>query len=39
MTPLNKEGHKTRIIYDAITFNVPGITKQTFSMRNLKSRF
>ncbi len=39
MTPLNKEGHKTRIIYDAITFNVPGITEQTFSMRNLKSRF
>jgi outer membrane lipoprotein-sorting protein len=39
MTPLNKEGHKTRIVYDAITFNVPGITEQTFSMRNLKSRF
>ena len=39
MTPLNKEGHRTRIIYDAIDFNVPDITEQTFSMRNLKARF
>ena len=39
MTPLNKEGHKTRIIYDAIEFDLPGITEQTFSMRNLKARF
>lgn len=39
MTPLNKEGHKTRIIYEAIDFDVPGISEQTFSMRNLKARF
>ncbi len=39
MTPLNKEGHKTRIVYESIEFNVPDVTDQTFSMRNLKSRF
>ena len=39
MRPLNKEGHLTRIMYDDIKFNVPGITKDTFSLRNLKSRF
>jgi len=39
MRPLNKEGHLTRIIYDDIKFNVPDITKDTFSLRNLKSRF
>jgi outer membrane lipoprotein-sorting protein len=39
MQPLNKEGHKTRIIYEDITFNVPEIGEGTFSMRNLKSRF
>jgi len=39
MRPLNKEGHLTRIMYDDIKFNVPDITKDTFSLRNLKSRF
>lgn len=39
MRPLNKEGHLTRILYDDIKFNVPGITEATFSLRNLKSRF
>lgn len=39
MRPLNKEGHLTRIMYDDIKFNVPGITEDTFSLRNLKSRF
>jgi len=39
MTPLNKEGHRTLITYEAIKFNVPGISDNTFSMRNLKSRF
>ena len=39
MRPLNKEGHLTRIMYDDIKFNVPEITKDTFSLRNLKSRF
>ena len=39
MRPLNKKGHLTRIKYDDIKFNVPEITKDTFSLRNLKSRF
>ena len=39
MRPLNKEGHLTRILYDDIKFNVPDITEDTFSLRNLKSRF
>lgn len=39
MRPLNKKGHLTRIMYDDIKFNVPGITADTFSLRNLKSRF
>lgn len=39
MTPLNKEGHVTRILYDDIRFNDPGVTEETFSLRNLKSRF
>lgn len=39
MRPLNKEGHLTRIMYDDIKFDVPGITEDTFSLRNLKSRF
>ena len=39
MKPLNKEGHRTLVIYDEIIFDVPEITEKTFSMRNLKSRF
>ena len=39
MTPLKKAGHRTLIIYESIKFDPPGITRQTFSMRNLKSRF
>ena len=39
MKPLNKEGHRTLVIYEDITFDPPGITEKTFSMRNLKSRF
>tara|TARA_B100000809_G_C14829501_1_gene420482 strand:- start:217 stop:684 length:468 start_codon:yes stop_codon:yes gene_type:complete len=39
MRPLDKEGHLTRIIYEAITFNADSITEDTFSLRNLKSRF
>lgn len=39
MRPLNKPGHLTRVIYDTITFNPPGVTEDTFTMRNLKSRF
>ena len=39
MKPLNKEGHRTLIVYDEIKFDVPDITEQTFSLRNLKKRF
>ena len=39
MRPLNKEGHRTLVIYDDIKFDPPGITEQSFSMRNLKARF
>ncbi len=39
MKPLNKDGHRTLVIYEDITFNPPGISEQTFSMRNLKARF
>ena len=39
MRPLDKAGHLTRIIYEAITFNAESITEDTFSLRNLKSRF
>ena len=39
MKPLNKEGHRTLVIYDEIIFDPPGITEQTFSLRNLKARF
>ncbi len=39
MRPFNKKGHLTRIRYDDIKFNVLGITEDTFSLRNLKSRF
>ena len=39
MTPLNKQGHHTKVIYDEITFDSPDITEQTFSLRNLKARF
>ena len=39
MKPLNKQGHRTLIIYDDITFDVSEINEQTFSLRNLKSRF
>jgi hypothetical protein len=39
MVPLNKEGHRTLIIYDEMEFNPEGVNEQTFSLRNLKSRF
>jgi outer membrane lipoprotein-sorting protein len=37
--PLDKPGYRTRVIYDDIIFNSESITKETFSMRNLKARF
>lgn len=39
MKPLNKEGHRTMLVYDEIEFDVPAIEEQTFSLRNLKKRF
>ncbi len=39
MVPLNKEGHKTIVKYDALQFDPPGINEDSFSLRNLKSRF
>jgi outer membrane lipoprotein-sorting protein len=39
MIPLNKEGHRTLIIYDELDFNPADVNEQTFSLRNLKSRF
>lgn len=39
MKPLNKRGHRTLVIYDDISFDLPEITENVFSLRNLKSRF
>ena len=39
MVPLNKEGHRTLVIYDELEFNPSEVNEQTFSLRNLKSRF
>jgi outer membrane lipoprotein-sorting protein len=38
MTPLNKEGYKTVIYYDALSLNVE-LDDDVFTMRNLKRRF
>ena len=39
MIPMNKEGHKTVIIYDELRFDPPEIDESIFTMRNLRSRF
>ena len=39
MIPINKEGHKTVIIYDELQFDPPEIVESIFTMRNLRSRF
>lgn len=39
MIPLNKEGHKTVIVYDALDFSPSGVNDSIFSLRNLKKRF
>ena len=39
MIPMNKEGHKTIIIYDELQFNPPEIDESVFTLRNLRSRF
>jgi len=39
MVPLNKDGHKTIVIYDDMEFDPPEVTAEIFSLRNLKKRF
>ena len=39
MTPLNKKGFETVIVYEDLTVNDPSITGETFSLRALKRRF
>ena len=39
MTPLNKKGFETVIVYEDLTLNDPSITAETFSLRALKRRF
>jgi hypothetical protein len=39
MIPLNKEGHKTVIIYEDLQFDPPDVDKTIFTLRHLKSRF
>ena len=39
MIPMNKEGHKTIIIYDELLFDPPDIDESIFTLRNLRSRF
>ncbi len=39
MIPLNKEGHKTVVIYDEMEFDPADISDDVFSLRNLKKRF
>lgn len=39
MIPLNKQGHKTIIIYDNLEFDPPDVDESIFTLRNLKSRF
>jgi len=39
MVPLNKEGHKTVVIYDTLELNVDDISNELFTLRNLKKRF
>ena len=39
MIPLNKEGHKTVIVYENLEFEPPDVDESVFTLRNLKSRF
>lgn len=39
MIPLNKEGHRTVIIYDNLEFDPADVDESTFTLRHLKSRF
>lgn len=39
MIPMNREGHKTIIIYDDLEFDPPDVDESIFTLRNLRSRF
>jgi hypothetical protein len=39
MVPLNKEGHRTLVIYETLELNADGVQEETFSLRHLKQRF
>ena len=39
MIPLNKEGHRTVIIYNNLEFDPPDVDESIFTLRHLKSRF
>jgi hypothetical protein len=39
IVPLNKEGHRTEVIYDTLKLNVEEIGEDQFTLRNLKKRF
>ena len=39
MTPLNKKGFETVVVYEDLTVNDPSITAETFTLRALKRRF
>jgi len=39
MVPLNKEGHRTLVIYETLELNADSVKEETFSLRHLKQRF
>jgi outer membrane lipoprotein-sorting protein len=39
MTPMNKPGHKTLVIYEVLEFDPEDVSDATFTLRNLQSRF
>ncbi len=39
MIPLNKEDHRTVVIYEKLEFDPDDVTEDDFTLRNLKSRF
>ena len=39
MIPLNKEGHKTVVVYEELDFSPTDVDESVFSLRNLRKRF
>ncbi|MDK1025195.1 MAG: outer membrane lipoprotein-sorting protein [Gammaproteobacteria bacterium] len=39
MVPLNKEGHRTLVIYESLELNSDDVKEETFTLRHLKKRF